>query len=409
MPQHTTRLRITETAGPSRLPSLTGMRFVAAVLVFLFHAVHQGFFASERTQDIAHALFYQGGWAGVGFFFVLSGFILTWSMRADDTAPAFFRRRFFKIYPLHLITLIIAMMLAAWVAQASVSGWNLALQVLLLQSWSPDIMVRASFNGVAWSLSCEAFFYALFPVLIRIIDRIRPERLWAWAGAVVAVIFAVPFAADRLPDQGTFPTMDVTAADLWLVYQFPGTRLLDFVLGIILARVVMEGRRLPLGFGGSVALVVAAYVVAPLFPSSYHLVAVMVVPLGLLVAGAAREEAAGRRTWLSGRAMVWLGEISFAFYITHQLVQSYAHQLLGVGTGWDTPRAIGLLALIFGATLLVSWLLFTLVERPVMRRFGTSRSRRPAPVGEAAGRTAPDRPARRTAGAVAKERTPSPL
>ncbi|MBN3933108.1 acyltransferase [Streptomyces verrucosisporus] len=409
MPHHTTRSRAAGAALPSRLPALTGMRFIAAAMVFFFHAVPERFFASDHSQNVANTLFYQGGWTGVGFFFILSGFILTWSMRADDTTPAFFRRRFFKIYPLHLLTLIAAMMLAAWVAQASVSGRDLALQLLLLQSWSPDIMVRASFNGVAWSLSCEALFYALFPILIRLIDRIRPERLWAWAGAVVAAILAVPFVAGRLPNQETFPGMEVTAADLWLVYQFPGTRLLDFVFGIILARVVMEGRRLPIGFGGSVALVAVAYVAAPLFPSAYQLVAVMVVPLGLLVASATRAEAAGRRNWLSSRVMVWLGEVSFAFYITHQLVQIYGHRLLGAGRTWETPQAIGVIALLFGVTLLLSWALYTLVERPIMRRFATSR-------GERRGRAArtrrpgpgPDLPSGQAADAAAKTREPSP-
>ncbi|MCI0383172.1 acyltransferase [Streptomyces sp. CNQ085] len=373
MSQHTPGPRAPEA---SRLPALTGMRFIAAAMVFFFHAVPERFFTSEHSQNVANTIFYQGGWTGVGFFFILSGFILTWTMRADDTTPAFLRRRFFKIYPLHLLTLIAAMMLAAWVAQASVSGRDVALQLLLLHSWSPDIMVRASLNGVAWSLSCEALFYALFPILIRIIGRIRPERLWRWAGAVVAAIFTVPFVADRLPDQEVFPAVNVTAADLWLVYQFPGTRLLDFVFGIILARVVMEGRRLPLSFGGSAVLVAVAYVATPFFPSAYHLVAIMVVPLGLLVASAARAESSRLRNWLSSRAMVWLGEISFAFYITHQLVQVYGHRFLGAGKTWDTPQAIGVIALLFAVTLLLSWALYTLVEHPIMRRFATSRGER---------------------------------
>ncbi|AWK10980.1 acyltransferase [Streptomyces spongiicola] len=360
---------------PSRLPALTGMRFVAAALVFFFHANYQGFFADPDSASVFESAVYQGGWTGVGFFFILSGFVLAWSARADDTAPAFLRRRFFKIYPLHLLTFVVAAVLLVQVAGMPFDGGTALLQVLLLQSWSPDIFVRGSFNGVAWSLSCELLFYALFPLLLRLISRIRPERLWAAAGAVVALVFAVPFLARFLPDQSPIPMVDISSAEMWFVYQFPATRLLDFVFGIILARIVAEGRRLPLGFGSALLLTVAAYVVAPYFPPSHHLVAVMLVPLGLLIAAAARADTEGRRTWFSDRGMVRLGEVSFALYLTHQLVLGYGHRLLGFGESWGTLRAVGTLALLFAATLLVSWLLFTLVERPVMRRFGTSRRR----------------------------------
>ncbi|MFI1890328.1 acyltransferase family protein [Streptomyces jumonjinensis] len=364
------------TAFSARLPALTGLRFIAAAMVFFYHALWQRFFTSEEHQSTAHSLFYQGGWAGVSFFFILSGFILTWSVRPGDTVPAFLRRRFFKIYPLHLVTFAAALGLAAWLTPVPLAVGDAILNALLMQSWSPDIMVRSSFNAVAWSLSCEVLFYALFPLLIRLINRIRPERLWGWAAAVVAMVFAVPLLARLLPDQAPLPPVNVTVSEMWLVYQFPGTRLLDFVFGILLARIVLERRRLPFSFGGSLALTVAAYALAPMFPSGYYPVAVMLVPLGLLVASCAAETSAGARTLLSSRVMVRLGEVSFAFYMTHALVLTYGHRLLGQNESWSAPGAIGVLALLFGATLLLSWLLFTLVEGPVMRRFATSRRRR---------------------------------
>src|SRR2546430_4023453 len=103
---------------PSRLPSLTGMRFVAAGLVFLFHSLWQNFFVSPDAQKTTFSLFFQGGWAGVSFFFVLSGFVLAWAARPTDTAAKFWRRRFFKIYPNHLLTFIAAAILLSTVAGA---------------------------------------------------------------------------------------------------------------------------------------------------------------------------------------------------------------------------------------------------------------------------------------------------
>ena len=63
----------TGTRMPSRLPTLTGMRFVAAAMVFLFHVFWSNVFASPGAQHDFFSLFFQGGWTGVGFFFLLSG------------------------------------------------------------------------------------------------------------------------------------------------------------------------------------------------------------------------------------------------------------------------------------------------------------------------------------------------
>ncbi|MFI0929538.1 acyltransferase family protein [Streptomyces sp. NPDC021012] len=394
----------TAAARASRLPALTGMRFIAAALVFFFHANFEGFFADAGSASVMKSLSYQGGWTGVGFFFILSGFVLAWSARADDTTGSFLRRRFFKIYPLHLLTFVVAAVLLVTVAGMPFDGGNALLQLFLLQSWSPDIFVRSSFNGVAWSLSCELLFYALFPLLWRLVRRIRPERLWAAAGAVTAAVFAVPLFAPLLSDQSLIPVVNIKSSEMWLTYQFPATRVLDFVFGMILARVVAEGRRLPLNFGGALLLTLAAYVVAPFFPASYHLTAIMLVPLGLLIAAAAQGDTRGKRNWFSGRAMVWLGEVSFAMYISHQLVLGYGHMIFGGYTVlWGTWQAIGLIALFLTTTLLVAWLLFTFVERPVMRRFGTSRAHRAA---QAAARAAQPVAASRPAPSAAPAEEP---
>ena len=102
---------------PSRLPTLTGMRFIAAAMVFLFHANLEGLFASPEAGGTFNAIASQGGWTGVGFFFILSGFVLTWAARPGDSTPRFWRRRFFKIYPNHLVTFIAALLLLTVVAQ----------------------------------------------------------------------------------------------------------------------------------------------------------------------------------------------------------------------------------------------------------------------------------------------------
>ena len=357
-----------------RLPSLTGIRFVAAGMVFAFHMTFAGLFLSQSVSQRYFSVFFQGGWTGVGFFFVLSGFVLAWSRRPGDTAPALWRRRLVKIYPNHLITFGIAFLVLTYVTKASIDGRSAIANLFLVHAFFPQAGYRYSMNEVTWSLSCELLFYLAFPLLMALVARIRPERLWAWAAGLVAAIVAMPSISSLLPAGPALPPMGVSDKQMWFLYQFPPVRMLDFVFGIVMARIVLTQRRLPFGLGGAAAFAVAAYALAPLFPPTYHFAAVMVLPLGLLIAAAAANDVEGRPTVLSTRVAVWLGEISFAFYLW-QGILNYIWPKFHKGHGWNVPTALGVYALLVAATVVASWLLYALVERPTTRRFSRPRKR----------------------------------
>jgi mycarose O-acyltransferase len=365
----------------SRLRSLTGMRFIAAVGVFLFHGIlYGGFFASTHAQGALGSVVNVAGWAGVVFFFILSGFVLTWSVRPRDTVPGFWRRRVLKVFPNHLVTSIVAFVLLAVVAHTAFTGQNL-LNIFLLQAWVPNLSVVFSGNVVSWSLSCELLFYLSFPLLYAGIRRIRPERLWAWAIGVMVAVGLVPTLAGVIPpakalaSPAVMPVIDVTMWQQWFVAFFPPVRMLEFVLGMILARIVATGRRVPLTRGGAVGLAVAGYALTPLFPGAYRIVATMVLPLGLLIAASGKADAENQKTWLASRVMVYLGDISFAFYVCHWLILDYGHQIVGATRSFGTAAALGVLALLLLSVVVVASGLFLGVERPIMRRFANPRRR----------------------------------
>lgn len=89
---------------PAALPSLTGMRFLAAALVFLAHMSAVRMFTDQQLNKDVDTYFGTLGSIGVTFFFILSGFVLTWSARTDDRPRLFWRRRLAKIYPTHFVT-----------------------------------------------------------------------------------------------------------------------------------------------------------------------------------------------------------------------------------------------------------------------------------------------------------------
>ncbi|MEU1779084.1 acyltransferase [Streptomyces abikoensis] len=358
-----------------RLTSITGVRFFAAFMVFLFHIAISKPFADQKVSDGLFTAFSKAGWAGVSFFFVLSGFILTWSARPQDSTRAFWRRRLVKVFPNHLVTHALTMSLYAG---ATVAGGTAVLNLLLLQPWVPDESVYFSVDNPSWSLGCEMVFYLLFPLVHRRIRRIGGHRLWWCAAGLMTAIIALPAVLTAVvPAEPSIlaPDKPVPAVAFWLVYIFPLTRVLDFVLGIVMARIVLEGRWIGVGPLPLTVLFVVCYAAGLHLPALYALAATTVVPVALLIPALAGLDIDGKKTWLRGRTLHWLGEVSFAFYLVHWPVLTYGRRLLGEQRHYSLPAGIALVALCCALSLLLAWLLYEGVEAPAMRRWASPRRR----------------------------------
>ncbi|MFJ1589136.1 acyltransferase family protein [Kitasatospora albolonga] len=393
----------------STLPSLTGLRFVAAFIVLISHTGYLFFMGARPEDNYADYLFVVGS-LGLTFFFVLSGFILTWVAREDDTRRLFWRRRLVKIFPNHLVTLAATVVLMI-ISGVAVTVENTLPSVFLLQSFFPmqEVIQGHGINSPAWSLTCELLFYLCFPLLLPLIRRIRDNRLWLWAGGFTLAVLAMPFVAQLLPDQ---PVMwwggDMSWWQYWFVYHFPVTRMLEFVLGILMAQIVLRGRWIGLPLGWAALLAVAAYGVTTQLPDVFAWMSLSALPLALVIAAAATADVRGRRTGFGGRTMVWLGEISFALYIVHYLVLYYGpvravDPMHGMET-WSFVEAVGDVALTIGISLVLAWLLYTFVERPAMRRW----SRPAADTAVRSGQRPPGGPAPAPVPAAAPTPTPTP-
>lgn len=341
----------TATAGvPSRLDSLTGLRFLAAFAVFCFHLeVFYYYISPISAMDRA---FIQGP-TGVSFFFILSGFVLTWSHRHDDTSGAFYQRRLAKISPLHVLTWGIMGLLMMSFLGLPAAGPSVA-SLFLFTPWIPNYSYHLVLNNPSWSLGCEVFFYALFPLLLPALRKLATtHRRWAIVGLVLLTFC---FAAAATPDHPY-------TTSYWALYFFPSVRLVEFVLGMLLALDVSEGRLPRVSLIGASALALGAYAAVSWVPASMQPVATTVVPYSLLIVAAAQADVARRRTWLSSRAMVRLGTWSFALYMVHWPVLTvfshFVHNHLG---GWATV-GVGMGSLV--ASVAASALLYKFVEHPL--------------------------------------------
>ncbi|MCX5388030.1 acyltransferase [Streptomyces sp. NBC_00083] len=385
-----TRTAVPASARFARLPSLTGMRFFAAFLVFSFHSTLPPYtpFSGGSAEAVTHAVS-KAGWLGVGFFFVLSGFVLTWSARPGDRPRQFWRRRLVKIYPNHVVTFVAALVLFAWAKNT----WKQELpNLFLLHTWIPDAKTFQSVNPPSWSLSVEIIFYLCFPWLHRMIQRIRPERLWLWVGILTAAVFAVPAIAYAvLPGSPTMPLgFKASVWQYWFVWQLPPFRMLEFAVGILMARIVMTGRWINFPVVPALLLVAVAYVVELRVPWLYGMSAVTLVPVALLIAAMATTDIAGRRSILRNRVCVWLGEVSFAFYLVHDITVHVFVDRFGLSPVHSAPAAAGLLAAEAAISVFFSWLLHIGVELPLMNRFGRTRPPLPRNTATGTGGTEPD-------------------
>ena len=143
-----------------------------------------------------------GGQYGVTFFFVLSGFILTYNYHGwfaggvgEQSYLRFQRLRLARIYPIYLLGLLLDtpwhLIERAQLGQLGEAGhvyWaSWLLNLVGLQAWVPGVPYAMFWNTPAWSVSAEFFFYASFPFLCAwLMRRLASNR--ALLAALLAVV-----------------------------------------------------------------------------------------------------------------------------------------------------------------------------------------------------------------------------
>jgi peptidoglycan/LPS O-acetylase OafA/YrhL len=186
----------------NRFYALDALRGLAALLVVLSHWRH--FFYTGLTPSslgdqifplyrLLHP-FYSEGHRAVDFFFCLSGFIffLLYSKAiaaGHVRAGEFSRLRFSRLYPLHLLTLLLVAVGQGLMRHFQGSDFvypnndpfHFLLQLACVPAWG-NFELRNTFNGPFWSVSAEIFLYGLFYLLCRL-RGCRALDLFAFIGA----------------------------------------------------------------------------------------------------------------------------------------------------------------------------------------------------------------------------------
>jgi peptidoglycan/LPS O-acetylase OafA/YrhL len=297
---------------------------------------------------------------------MLSGFVLAWSC-ADQPARPFWWRRFSRIWPLAMLGMVFAYTVIPGQEQIPGPGGRVA-ELLLVQAWSPDQAIYAGGNGVTWSLSVEMFCYLLFPAAIVLVRRLRGRGL-AVAATVTVAAMLIPPAVISLAG------LQVPASlYYWLFFICPAYRFGEFLLGMLLARTLALGYRVPLP---GVACLSGVFCVAgmTLALTSFTIrtgnlvarpyVALLLLPFfALLLAASATKDLEPGGWWLGARPFVLLGEWSFALYLVHAPTMVVTAPL----GWWDNPGGLAGLARFLAyltLALAIAAVLHYLVEKPV--------------------------------------------
>lgn len=341
-----------------RIDALTSLRFFAAAAVFLHHSDFLQRTSSTYFQNAFNWFF--EGFSGVQFFYVLSGFVISYSFTDGDFRTFLFHRAA-RIFPIHWLTLVVATLLygAFFVEPPQAVLSHFVANVLLVQSFIADPAYYFSLNGVSWSISDEMFFYVAFCGLALMPTR-AAMALW---GAILVVILFNIMAASK-------GTVDRT----WLLYVNPFFRLLDFLTGVLLFR-AFKAFRLNIYRGPGTALEISSLVVLALFvivavSSGVPLVwrwDLYYVPPMALVLFVFAHQAGAISEFLQKRWLVLLGDASFALYMTHQILIGMVFHYVNPQSFTSSLEILGAIGGLLAVGVTISVALHLGFEKPVNR------------------------------------------
>jgi peptidoglycan/LPS O-acetylase OafA/YrhL len=358
------------------LTALTGLRTLLALSIVFFHF-------TPPHMEVFGPIF-NNGFVFVGFFFLISGFILAYNYAERPTPLVkrdFWVARFSRLYPVYLVALALSfqMLESEWGARSHAEFWKgILLTPLLLQGWSPNL--ATFWNTVAWTLSCECMLYIAFPWLIRIPLPERPTRLIALL-FTLWLIGLVPHTLYILlnPDHLTAAADRYTSTYLVRMLKYtPPFYICTFLCGVTLGRlqsrlILRPRQRFLLAAVSLGVLGVTFYAVMP------HL------PYILLHGGLLMPLFAALTIGLSGphlltsifsfRPLVILGQATFCLYLLHFNVlllirntHMMEHLHLAALDPWITYAAVIAFALV----------VHHFVETPARRALTHRFARRPA-------------------------------
>ncbi|MEL7280456.1 MAG: acyltransferase [Pseudomonadota bacterium] len=328
------------------LEGLQAGRAVAAIAVAVFHAnvflLPQNFYDGEGAGAV-----FNFGYAGVEFFFVLSGFIMVLVHRGDfgksERVGLFLSKRFLRIYPIYWVIMIV--LTALYFAMPSRGPEHARDLSEILASFLLVPTVEGPIMAVAWTLQHEMLFYLVFAVLIWR-PRIGIGLFGAWMiGCLAALPFygTLPYPLDfLLKSHNLLFALGIGTAWIYTRFSQQASRGLFWIgLAVFLAT----------GLGETVAQAPLPRAVLPLMYG---------VGSAFMLIGLTRGDFAVPR-WLS-----FLGDASYSIYLVHLPAMNFCAVIIKAGGLHEFLPPFAMLVLIAVIATLVGCIVHVLIEKPLI-------------------------------------------
>ncbi|MEA2504941.1 MAG: hypothetical protein QOG36_1984 [Actinomycetota bacterium] len=374
-----------------RVPAADGFRAFAALSVVLYHCMYGA--GLPLLGSVLLRNYLVAGFAGVDFFLVLSGFLLFLPVAAAHgrfgDLRSYALRRVTRILPAYYVALAATVGLLFFLSQTKAYGLtrhnvglNLLLHATFLQhSVGTAVALPEGFgiNGAVWTLSIEALFYAVLPLVA--VRFFRRPVLGLGLGLAIAAAWrlAVTHAALHVASLPGVATPG--AARVILITQFPSFAG-HFALGMTAAWLFVKMRRSR--FAGSLWTVVIQVVGLSGIILSMELIGhrdlaktagpldhwTTTTPLAMSFAVLLLSTALAPR-WaqlpVTNRVARRLGDISYGIYLSHLLFVELALTSLHFFPAGNLTAFLRMLAFVGVGSILVGWASFVWVERPLTR------------------------------------------
>lgn len=379
-------------------PGLDALRFLAALLVVFTHIemlkYMHGFQDAAENQSLMEL-----GRIAVTFFFVLSGFLITYLLLVEKrvagavSVKKFYVRRILRVWPLYFLVVFLAFFVFPHVPLFQTAGhallpnhaaYTLPLHVFFLPHVSLLLFPAVPFAEPLWSIGVEEKFYLIWPVLIK-----HTRKVLALAAGVVVTLFLLKRLAGDMMALSTSPRAQTFWAYVFTFLSFMRFECMAF--GAIGAWLFFARKRAVLDALYSRGAQVATYVLTFYFvvTGARRVAAdhtLLAIPFTVIILNVATNPRSLLR--MEGRLFTFLGAISYGMYMVHIIAIHLSIKLLVglTGTSFGSARSnLALYAASVTLTLVIATLTYLFYERAFLRlksRFSILRTGADARAGE---------------------------
>jgi len=343
---------------------LESLRGLAALFIAFYH------YPSESI------LYYKLGYQAVYLFFSLSGFVITLNYfnKINNLKSLFLfqKKRLFRLYPVHLFVLILILLIQCLkfiaielnipAGTEAFGNWytlrDFILHIFLLQAVF-DYGYLMSWNSAAWSISTELYTYLIFGILVLI--SFRKSYIYITLSIIYLIFFQEIFQyINSIFDFRVFHDVFrdcilyfLSGSLMFFIYKKVKFRINDFIFYIIL---------IPVYFG------IDYFLTLP----DHALFSLLVLSIALL------EKKSMTYILLNNKSLVYLGTISYSFYMIHQVVLYCYIQVLKIfnlGVSFSNEVSHGTGSIFYDTMITISYTIISILIAIFIHRFIESKYR----------------------------------